>query len=269
MDDIKKGSNQFVDLFLNDHFILLLILINSISIFAEGFAELGIYILFYIALVDSAITILFSIEAFVKIRHFGWKKYIKSSWNQLDFVLVLLSLPSIILLFIHGSMEGLSFLLIFRISRAFKFFRFFKFIPGINQLVKGVQRALKTSVFVLFGFFVFNFVISILSCYMFKNISPEYFGNPLKSMYSTFRIFTVEGWYDIPDKMVLKSTELTSGFIKLYFVIILIVGGILGLSLVNSIFVDSMVMDNNDELEKKVDMLNERIEILIKKIEER
>ena len=32
---------------------------------------------------------------------------------------------------------------------------------------------------------------------------------------------------------------------------ILITGGIFGLSLVNSIFVDAMVADNNDEIEKK------------------
>jgi len=269
MDSIRKDKKVINELFLNDRFILILILINSISLFAEGFKELSSTWLFYIALVDILITILFATEAIVKIRHFSWKKYIASSWNMLDFVLVLLSLPSIFLLLMHGDMEGLSFLLIFRVTRVFKFFRFFRFIPGINQLIVGVQRALKASVFVLFGFFVFNFIIAILSCYMFKDLSPEYFGNPLKSMYSTFRIFTVEGWYDIPEKIVEKSSEMISVFIKLYFVIILIVGGILGLSLVNSIFVDSMVMDNNDELEKKVDLLNEKIEILLKKFEER
>ncbi len=48
-------------------------------------------------------------------------------------------------------------------------------------------------------------------------------------------------------------------------------GGILGLSLVNSIFVDAMVSDNNDELQndvnnmsKKIDTLNTKIEELIK-----
>jgi voltage-gated sodium channel len=267
MNHTKEEIKPFAGLFLNDRFILILILINSISLFAEGFQELGPLSLFYIALVDSIITMLFLIEAIVKIKHFGWENYIVSSWNKFDFVLVLLSLPSIFLLVIHGSFEGLSFLLILRVSRAFKFFRFFKFIPGINQLVIGIQRALRTSVFVLFGFFVFNFIISILSCYMFKDLSPDQFGNPVKSMYTIFRIFTIEGWYDIPDKMAMKSSEMVSVFIKLYFVVVLILGGILGLSLVNSIFVDSMVMDNNDELEKKVDLLNEKIEILLKKYE--
>jgi len=260
----RKNNNNFItNLFLNDKFILILILINSFTIFGEGFSELGEDIIFLINIIDSIITILFIFEASIKIFHLGWKNYIGSNWNKLDFILVILSLPSIFLLIIHSEIHGLSFLLIFRVSRAFKFFRFFKFIPGIEALVRGVQRAVKASVFVLFGFFVFNFIIAILSCYLFKDISPEYFGNPLKSMYSIFKIFTIEGWYEVPDLLAKHTNNISGALIKAYFVIILILGGIMGLSLVNSIFVDSMVMDNNDELEKKVDLLNEKIEKLI------
>ena len=261
----KANNNGFIkSLFLNDRFILILILINSFTIFGEGFSELGKDAFFWINAIDSIITILFLFEAIIKIFHFGWKTYVFSNWNKLDFSLVILSLLSIFLMLIHSEIHGLSFLLIFRISRVFKFFRFFKFIPGIEALIRGVQRAVKASVFVLFGFFVFNFIIAILSCYLFKDISPEYFGNPLKSMYSIFKIFTIEGWYEIPDLLSKHTSNISSALIKGYFVIILILGGIMGLSLVNSIFVDSMVMDNNDELERKVDLLNEKIEVLIK-----
>jgi voltage-gated sodium channel len=50
---------------------------------------------------------------------------------------------------------------------------------------------------------------------------------------------------------------------KIYFVLILLTGGIFGLSLVNSIFVDAMVSDNNDELENKIDSLEKKIDNLI------
>lgn len=264
MNDYKsKLLNFFTHLFLNDRFILFIIVINSITIFAEGFSEFGENLLFWINVTDSFITILFLLESITKIRHFGWKKYIQSGWNKLDFILVLLSLPSILLLMVHSDIHGLSFLLVFRISRVFKFFRFFKFIPGIDALVKGVQRAIKSSVFVLFGLFVFNFIIAVLSSYLFKDISHEYFGNPLKSMYTIFKIFTVEGWYEIPDELAKNADNMTSFLIKTYFVLILIVGGIVGLSLVNSIFVDSMVMDNTDELERKVELMNKKIDYLV------
>jgi len=51
----------------------------------------------------------------------------------------------------------------------------------------------------------------------------------------------------------------------LVFIFILLTGGIFGLSLVNSIFVDAMVSDNNDELEKKIDDLNEKVSKLLEK----
>lgn len=263
MNNNSENLNFFTRLFLNDRFILAIIVINSIAIFGEGFPEFGVELLFWINFIDSFVTILFLLEAIIKIRYFGWKDYIQSNWNKLDFILVVLSFPSIFLLIIQSEHHGLSFLLVFRISRVFKFFRFFKFIPGIEALVKGVQRAMKASVFVLFGFFVFNFIIAVLSSYLFKDVSPEYFGNPLKSMYSIFKVFTIEGWYEIPDQLASNADNMSAFLIKSYFVIILIIGGIMGLSLVNSIFVDSMVMDNTDELERKVDLLNKKVDFLV------
>lgn len=54
--------------------------------------------------------------------------------------------------------------------------------------------------------------------------------------------------------------------VRIYFVVILIAGGIIGLSLVNSIFVDAMVSDNNDDLEREVKKLNQKIDILTDEI---
>jgi voltage-gated sodium channel len=48
--------------------------------------------------------------------------------------------------------------------------------------------------------------------------------------------------------------------VKLYFSLLLIVGGVIGLSLINSVFVDAMVSDNNDELNKEVADLHKKIE---------
>ncbi|HNP96888.1 MAG TPA: hypothetical protein PKJ63_14710, partial [Cyclobacteriaceae bacterium] len=105
--------------------------------------------------------------------------------------------------------------------------------------------------------------ISVLSCFMFRNIAHEYFANPLISFYTIFKIFTVEGWYEIPDFIAQNSNETVGFLTKVYFILIVITGGIFGLSLVNSIFVDAMVSDNNEALEQKVSALEEKIDKLI------
>jgi len=252
------------NLFLSDRFIFIIILINSLTIFIEGFNQLHPTTFRITQIVDSVITLLFIFEAIVKINQFGWRGYFESTWNKFDFILIVLSAPSVLLFLPDTVLTNLSFLLVFRVSRVFKFIRFFRFIPGTLHLFNGISRALKASVFVLIGFFVYNFVISVLSCYLFRDLSGEYFGDPIKSLYSTFKIFTIEGWYEIPDQIVRTITPVQAFFTKSYFIIILITGGILGLSLVNSIFVDSMVADNNDTIEHKIDELNAKVDRLIK-----
>ena len=122
---------------------------------------------------------------------------------------------------------------------------------------------MRTSIIVLLGFFLYIFIIGIFSFYLFREQSPEYFSNPAQSLYSIFKIFTIEGWYSIPESITDNLPKCASFFTYLYFVFVLLSGGIFGLSLVNSIFVDAMVSDNTDELEKKVDILDKKITKLL------
>jgi len=250
-------------LFLNDFFILGLILINALIIFIQEF-DLSCNFLDYI---EPIFTVLFIIEMAVKVREFSFKKYIKSGWNKLDFILVLISLPSLVAMFYDGSLFQLNVLLTLRAFRVFKFFRLIRFFPNVSTLILSIQRALKASYIIIAGFFLSIFIISLVSCSLFKHIAPEYFGNPLSSFYSIFRLFSIEGWYEIPDFIAAQTSPTVAFFVKLYFIVLLLCGGIIGLSLVNSIFVDAMVSDNNDELQKEVTELSKKIEGLTEKID--
>lgn len=253
-------------LFLNDKFILVLILLNAILIFFSGF-DLNVNSKLFISFTDHLITGLFIVELIVKFKEFGFKNYFQSNWRKFDFILISLSLPTLIAFIGDVDVTSLSYLLVFRILRVFKSFRFLKFIPGINHLVRGVSRALKASIVVLMGFLIYIFIIGLFSFSIFKEVSPEYFRNPLTALYSIFKIFTVEGWYEIPEQITVTLSPIASFFTYLYFIFVVMSGGIFGLSLVNSIFVDAMVSDNNDELEKKIEILNSKIDTLLAKKE--
>lgn len=250
-------------LFLNDKFILVLILINTFIIFISGF-NFSDSISLILEASDNLITTLFLVELFVKFKEYGVKKYFESNWNRFDFSLIILSIPTLIAFFIGSDMGAISFLLVFRVMRVFKSFRFLKFIPDIDHLISGINRALKASVLVIVSFIIYIFINGIFSFYLFRDVSSELFGNPLSSIYSIFKVFTLEGWYEVPQQLVVSLSETMSFFVYLYFVFIVITGGVFGLSLMNSIFVDAMVSDNNDELENKIDSLEKKIELLIK-----
>lgn len=255
---------RITQLFLNEPFILVLIIVNALVIFTQQFGiEKGI-----LDYLDIILTLAFIFEAAVKIRVYSWRKYIKDSWNRFDFILVVISLPSLATIFVETGTHGFSILLALRVFRVFKAFRIIKFLPDIEELIESVKRAIKTSYVIGIGFFILIFIVSLVSCAMYKTIAPEYFGNPVQSIYSIFQLFSVEGWYEIPDLIAERSSTGMAFFAKLYFSSLLLIGGIMGLSLVNSIFVDAMVSDNNDELENQVKELQTKIDKLIE-IQER
>lgn len=256
--------NTLKKCFLNDFCILYFIIANALLIFIQEF-ELRGNILDYF---ESLFTILFVIEMIVKISEYGFPKYISDGWNKFDFALIIISLPSLAALFYNETAFQLNIFLTLRVFRVFKFFRLIRFFPNINALMSSVQRALKSSYVVIVGFFLSVFIVSLVTCSLYKSVVPEYFGNPLDSFYSIFRLFSIEGWYEIPDLIAQRTSPAIAFISKLYFMILLLGGGIIGLSLVNSIFVDAMVSDNNDELQKEISQLSKKIDSLNRKIDQ-
>lgn len=253
-------SKKIIRFFTEDKAVSVVILLNAIVLFLLAFDELK-FLYSYLSAIDTVFLFYFLIEAMLKIRQSGWNEYIASGWNKFDFIIVIISLPSVILLF----ETKVTFLFVFRILRIFRFFKFLKFIPDIEELIAGIKRAFKASVFILLAFFIYMFLISMLSCRMFKVGSPDLFGDPLLSFYSIFKVFTIEGWYEIPDAIVKNQSGVINFFVRLYFIVIVVSGGLFGLSIVNAIFVEEMVRDNNDGLISKVDLLEKKIDLLLQR----
>lgn len=253
-------SSNFKKIFLNDKIVLSLIIINALIIFIY---ESGIsypIILF----IDVFCTLFFLIEMIVKIRENGFRKYWSCGWNRLDFIIVILSTPSLLLMFIDNSIINLSIIQTFRLLRIFRVFRTFHFFPNINKITKGLLNALKQSRAILLGFIVIIIIFSLINCCLFKNVAPEYFDTPFKSIYTVFRLFTVEGWYEIPDTIAAATSPLIGKLSRLYFCLLLCGGGIIGMSFINSIFVDAMVEDNNDDIKEQLNRIEKKLEKLNK-----
>ena len=202
--------------------------------------------------------LLFLFEALIKIHTQGFSRYWSEGWNRFDFIIVLLALPSCINIF-GVVFPGTSILLSLRTMRAFKSFRLLKFIPNIDNLLNGIKLASKASFIVALGLIVLLLVFSIITTFLFGSSAPQYFGNPALSVYSIFRLFTIEGWYDMPEAIASNSGVAMAVFARIYFSCLLFLGGIIGMSLVNSIFVDAMAADNNDEVLDKLSEIEKKL----------
>ncbi len=252
-------------LLLQDSVILGVILLNAAVIFIQGFSPSEPYSA-WLDRLDYLFTFIFLLEAVVKIRTWGARLYFGSPWNVLDFVLVLSAMPSLLIWLSGSALNGWDFLLILRVMRVFKFFRFVRFIPDIDHILAGVGRAARASVLLVSVFFIFNFILAMVACFLFRDMAPQHFGTPLHAFYSMFKVFTVEGWSEVPDALVEDAPPTLVFLIRSFFIVVFFAGGVLGLSIVNSIFVDSMVSDNNDALEAKVQALERKIDLLLEHI---
>lgn len=255
--------------FTSERNMMAAILINAVIIFMLYFP--GWRHNSWLELVDHLFILFFLAEAAVKLYTFKPGPYFADSWNRFDLIIVLGSLPSLLVQFIP--VPDTSLLIVLRLFRLVRLIRFIRFVPHLNQVLSGLGRALQASVFVLLALLFLNLLLAIFTCHFYAGIAPEYFGDPLIASYSIFQMFTVEGWNEIPAHIALRLSEsgpgtgpFTVGFLigmtRFYFVLVVLLGGIFGMSMANAVFVDEMTMDNNDALEKKIDGLQAEIQEL-------
>ncbi|RAR72462.1 ion transporter [Flavobacterium aciduliphilum] len=261
----------------NERLIFNLIAINILIIYLHSFNTFKPYF-FYFDLVDVGLTLFFSIEIgySIFVKHPSFSSYFKNNWNKLDFISILLSLPSILVIFIPN-FEILTGFIALRSLRIFKTLRIIEYIPNGKKISKKLFKAFKGITFILFTFLVFTTVISLISVSLFKSVAPNYFQNAFDSFYTIFKIFSGDGFSDVVAEIQQNTSPLLTGFSKLYFVIIVFSGSILGLSLINSVFINEMstIADDVVENDKSIDALHKQLEIvknqqteILKKLEE-
>lgn len=248
---------------------MIAILFNAIVIFLLYFPQIesglpGFYRV--LDIVDHIIILVFLLEAIVKLSILKPKAYFSDNWNVFDFIIVVVSLPSFlnfipVFSFIHTS--AFKLLRLFRLTRLLRFIRF---IPRMDSIVKGLVRALRASILLFIALVFFNLLLALFTCHFYGKLVPDYFGDPLISSYYIFQMFTVEGWSEIPTLIADAAKEqgvanyaLMVGATRLYFIFVVLTGGIFGLSLANAVFVDEMTSDNTQLVESKMDQLQQQV----------
>ena len=272
---IKKPSK----LIISDNLLLILILMNVLIIYLHSFDIFHDF--FHIFdIIDVIFTLFFTFEITFNIlenpgNNFKQKlfNYLKDKWNKIDFFSILLSLPSIGVLFIID-LEIFAGFTILRSLRILKILRVIEFIPEGKEISSKLLKALKGVTFIIIAFIIYSTVISLISVTLFKSSAPTYFQNAFDSFFTIFKVFSGDGFSDIVAEISIHSSIGFIYFTKFYFVIIVFVGSILGLSLINSVFIDQMSTFEQKEqkeiksLENKLDEILKNQALLFKEINE-
>lgn len=258
-----KKQNKLI---ISEKLLLQLILLNVVIIYLHSFDVFNQYF-FLFDLIDVVFTLFFTFEISYNIFNTtgsGFKakfgKFYGDKWNKIDFYSILLSLPSIGVLFVND-LEVFAGFTILRSLRILKILRVIEFIPEGKSISSKLLKALKGVSFIIIAFIIYSTIISLISVTLFKSSAPSFFSNAFDSFFTIFKVFSGDGFSDVVAEISLHSSLSFTYFTKFYFVIIVFIGSILGLSLINSVFIDQM--SNSDEksgkdlksLEKKIDIL--------------
>jgi len=232
------------------------IIFNAIIITLGAFPNIQQSANWWLVWADVLCEVFFLFEIFFRIRKFTWKVYFADNWNKFDFFIVLASTP--VLLTPFHSMRHFSVILMFRLARLIRIFKLLYFVPHRERLITGIGRALKASVGVFIGLMFILAIISVGATYLFGQTATEYFGNPLKSAYTIFQVFTMDGWPQVPD-LLIQDTDSISWIIlvRFFFIFSVVIGGILGLSMLNAVFVDQLVSDQTESLETRLNRMEQ------------
>ena len=264
---------------INDRFLLILILTNTLVIFLHSFDGLKPYY-YLLDILDFIFTMIFICEISIHIFQSSgvnvaekFKNFHNDKWNKIDFYSVLLAIPSIGVLFVED-LEIFAGFTVLRSLRIFKILRVIEFIPEGKEISSKLLKALKGVFFIMVAFILYSIIISLISVTLFKSSAPSFFSNAFDSFFTIFKIFSGDGFSDVVIEIVSNSSLEFGYFTKLYFVMIVFTGSILGLSLINSVFIDQMSnFDKKSEseinsLENKLDEVLKNQELLLNELNE-
>lgn len=243
------------------------ILLSTVALIAYGFTEPGTAAHDLWLAIDVLCVAYFALEVLLKMRVEGFRGYWERPWNRFDFVVVMLSMPVLLAPFTSETVAFVG-VPILRLARLFRLFRLMRFIPDREHLGNGIIRAMRASIGVFLAIAVVNFIFAMGAHVLFDNDAPQYFGDPGRACYSMFRIFTIEGWNEIPDAIVENASYGWTVFVRVYFGAAVLFGGILGLSIGNAVFCDQMIADNTESVQAGVDELTGEVHQLRAEIRE-
>jgi voltage-gated sodium channel len=246
------------------NFIMMVIVINCLVLFLHSFNRYHGYY-FLLEWVDHLCTILFVIELSVNIYERGWR-YLKDPWHLFDAFIIMVCLITFVIFIMHLNdlIPDLEYLLVARVLRVLKFYRLFEGSVNIRSMFKALGKGLKASFYVVAAFLVYNFVVSLISYYIFHGFSPQHYDNGFLSFYSTFKAFTGQA-FEIADSMTFED-PLTVFFVKFYFIMVVISGGIIGLSLINTIFINEVTGEHAKETQSEISEVQQEISHLKQKL---
>lgn len=187
-------------------------------------------------MLDHICLVIFCIEIALKfvVYRLG---FFKSGWNVFDFIVVAIALAP-------GSGE----LSVLRSLRALRLMRLATALPAMRRVVAGMFKAIPGAASVAGVLFIMYYVAAVMGTNFFRDSNPEFFGDLGNSLFTLFKMMTLEGWPDIADAVLEKQPAAWP-----FFVLFIIFTTFTTLNLLFGIIVGAMEDAKEEEARAKME----------------
>ena len=291
----KKSRAACLESFLYGTLNKILVVVGSFVAVALVIASFYNWGWNWLVFVDSLFTFLFMLELGCKVYEEGLaylfkkgndskknlflRKYRIDWWNLSDALVIVCSMTSFFMMLDeYRGIGGMCAIILFRLIRVLKLLRILKlFQKDLAHLVAGVKDATLKSIPIISIFVISLFILGFILYFgqVKLGVGGEYFKDPISAIVSLFRLFTYDGWHDIPTKIASECNSIypgiwwVDGAVRIGFCVLVFFGGIVGVALLNSVFVDGMLgRDKIDEKRlQKLDDLSTKLDELTVKVD--
>jgi len=181
-------------------------------------------------------SIIFLLEAIVKIAGFGWKQYIRDWWNRFDFLIVVLTVATYAIQWSGSDSEGgVSSLPIdptigrlLRLFRGIRVLRMVKSAKGLRIILRtfltSIPSMLNIGLMVFMAYFMF--AIFALQLFWDHELRDGVFDTTVNfktfesSMLLLLQVSTSEGWTDIMNELHSQGYQVAIAYFVLFFLTI-------------------------------------------------
>jgi len=170
--------------------IIGLIFINAFILAIDALPGVGMGFREPLLALDDIILWIFVVELALRLIAHG-RRFFTDPWSLFDTVVVAISFSPA-----AGGFAAL------RAFRVFRVLRLVSAFPRLRSVVRGLLLSIPGIASVAALLVLIVFVSSILGFNLYGELAPQYFGNLWTSMFTLFKVMTLEGWPEIADNVM-------------------------------------------------------------------
>lgn len=238
---MREKLTRFTESDMTQNAILALIILNSIVLGLETSDAITQACGGVLEVINVICLVVFTLEVVLKIYLYKGS-FFKDGWNLFDFFIVAVSLVPT-----GGVFSSFRMLKVFRVFRSFRSLRMVTKLGRLRLIVQAIISSIPSIAWTSLLLGIIYYIFAISGTELFGESFPEWFGSLPTTLYTLFKIMTLESW----SMGICRPVMEIYPWAALYFIIFILFTAFIVLNVVIGVVVNTIgELSEQDKIEK-------------------